>query len=424
MVHINFINKDIVVTGANMNDSFIRRVIGHNVIFGPLAIFFIIWNIVLFLYSLHFSKLLYYSTAQAFIATYFIIFSFSVGWLVMRIVTNSKHGKNVHTISLNLIDQLARRVKLFFCFWSFMTAIEIIYCKGVPVIWLIIGNGKTYFDFGIQSVHGFLNSLILSLSLVCYYLYLVTNKKKYLLIPLFTCCWALVVISRNLLIVNVIQMAVLHFYFNKINYYKFMKSLLLLLALIVIFGIVGDARTGKETFYSLAAVNDNYPDWLPSGFLWVYMYLVTPLNNLVHVFNTISPEWNIGLENSTVLLIPSFLRNFIYGNLTYDSTYYLVTQAFNVSTAYIDPYRDLGYVGVFLLAFFPGLFVTYLRSRTDIRAVLFFCILMQCNILSVFYNHYMYLPIIFQLVVINFCFVARYNFRNSQNADAEKQHYI
>ncbi|SCB95328.1 O-antigen polymerase [Kosakonia oryziphila] len=407
-----------------MNDAIIRKVTGRNLIFGPLAIFFIVWNIVLFLYSLHFSKLLYYSTLQAFFATYLIIASFFIGWLIMRVVTNYSQNDHVHTITESFISQLIRRVKIFFWFWSMMTVFEVVYCQGVPVLWLIIGNGKTYFDFGIASIHGFLNSLILATSLVSYYLYLMTGNKRHLLIPLFACFWALIVISRNLLIVNVIQMAILHFYFTKINYYKFAKSILLLLILILIFGVVGDARTGKTTFFELAAVNDNYPDWLPSGFLWVYMYLVTPLNNLIHVFNTISPEWNIGLDNSTILLIPSFLRNLIYGDLTYDSTYYLVTQAFNVSTAYIDPYRDLGYIGVFLLAFFSGFFVTFLQSKKDTRSVLCFCVLMQCNMLSVFYNHYMYLPIIFQLVVIYFCFIARYDSRIVKYAETKRKNMV
>ena len=191
--------------------------------------------------------------------------------------------------------------------------------------------------------------------------------------------------------------------------------MMLLFSLILVFGLVGDFRTGKDDFFNLAAVSSNYPTWLPSGFLWVYMYLVTPLNNLINAFDIINPDWNFGLSNSTVLLIPSFLRNLFYGDLSYDSTYYLVTQAFNVSTAYIDPYRDLGYFGVFLFASIAGFFVKFLDNKSDFKSVIFFCILMQCNILSVFYNHYMYLPIIFQLIVVNFCFTKIYHIRRRCN---------
>ncbi|HHE6157393.1 O-antigen ligase [Citrobacter freundii] len=403
-----------------MTDGIIQKPIARNFIFGPLTIFFLVWNIVLFLYSFHFSELLYFSTAQAFITTYFIICSFFIGWFFAKLFLYNRRVPQSHVVTYLFVERLNKKKKIFFYLWLMLTFIEIIYCRGVPVIWLILGNGKTYFDFGIPTVHGFLNSLILSLSLISYYLYVITNRKRHLLIPLFTCCWALVVISRNLLIVNIIQLVILHFYFVKINYVKLSKSLVLLILLILIFGLVGDFRTGKDDFFNLAAVSSSYPTWLPSGFLWVYMYLVTPLNNLINAFDIINPEWSFGLSNSTVLLIPSFLRTFIYGDLSYDSTYYLVTQAFNVSTAYIDPYRDLGYFGVFIFSSVAGFFVTYLSNKTEFKSILFFCILMQCNVLSVFYNHYMYLPIIFQLVVINFCFATGYMRRNGKNATAEK----
>lgn len=407
-----------------MTDEVIIKPIARNLIFGPLAMFFIVWNVVLFLYSFHFSELLYYSTAQAFLATYFIIGCFFIGWLLAKLGGGEGKSNNSHIVTSSFLTVLNKRKSFFFRLWCLVTFIEIIYCQGIPIIWMLIGNGKTYFDFGIASVHGFLNSLILSLSLVSYYLYLQTKRKNHLFIPIFTCFWALAVISRNLLIVNIIQLAILHFYFVKINYYKLLKSLLLLFVLILVFGVVGDFRTGKEAFFNLAVVNDNYPDWLPSGFLWVYMYLVTPLNNLINVFTLVAPEWNVGLSNSTVLLIPSFLRNVIYGDLSYDSTYYLVTQAFNVSTAYVDPYRDLGYSGVFIFASVAGFFVTYLNGKTNFKSIMFFCILMQCNVLSVFYNHYMYLPIIFQLVVIYFCFTVSYKKRTSVHAHTEKNHNI
>ena len=403
-----------------MSNGIIQKPIARNIIFGPFTIFFIVWNVVLFLYAFHFSKLLYFSTTQAFLATYFIISSFFIGWMFAKLVLYNKTTAKNHIVRYLFIEKLIKRKKIFFYLWCLFTFVEIIYCRGVPVIWLVLGNGKTYFDFGIPTIHGLLNSLILTLSLVSYYLYIITSKKKHLLIPVFTCLWALVVISRNLLIVNVIQLVILHFYFVKINYAKLTKSLILLLLLVLVFGIVGDFRTGKDDFFNLAAVSSNYPTWLPSGFLWVYMYLVTPLNNLINVFNVIIPEWSFGLTNSTVLLIPSFLRTLIYGDLSYDSTYYLVTQAFNVSTAYIDPYRDLGYFGIFMFSSVAGFFVTLLGAKTNFKAILFFCVLMQCNVLSVFYNHYMYLPIIFQLVIIYYCFAAEYTMKRRANAIAER----
>ena len=39
--------------------------------------------------------------------------------------------------------------------------IEVIYSKGCPLAWKILGNGKTYFDFGIPSVNGMFYGLVI-----------------------------------------------------------------------------------------------------------------------------------------------------------------------------------------------------------------------------------------------------------------------
>lgn len=166
-----------------MNNGIIQKPVARNFIFRPMTLFFVVWNVVLILYSFHFSELLYFTTTQAFLATYFIICSFFIGWLIAKLGTLNRRASSIHVVTFHFVEQLKTRKNHLFTLWVVLTFIEVIYCGGVPVIWLILGNGKTYFDFGIPTVHGLLNSLILSLSLISYYLYLVTNNKKNLLIP-------------------------------------------------------------------------------------------------------------------------------------------------------------------------------------------------------------------------------------------------
>ena len=65
-------------------------------------------------------------------------------------------------------------------------------------------------------------------------------------------------------------------------------------------------RSNRNAFISLAQPKFTYPDYLPSGFLWVYIYLVSPLNNVINNLDY-SPTY---LPVNTVLpLFPSFIRS-------------------------------------------------------------------------------------------------------------------
>ncbi|MCH1924614.1 oligosaccharide repeat unit polymerase [Shewanella sp. C32] len=392
--------------------------ISRSIIFEPLFVFSGIWLFVLVLYGLQYSSLLIFEFIDVAMYVLFIIGSFFVGWLAIFIYEGRFHSRVVglnierYDLKINLSDNFLLRLKLkircFFGIWLLITLIEIVYCSGVPIVWLILKNGKTYFDFGLPSVHGFLNSLLLTLSLVSYFVYVYTGERKYLLVPVFTCLWSVIVISRNLLIVNIFQLILIHFSFRKMNLKKIFPVVVLFLFLIFIFGVVGDARSGRDAFLALAMATDNYPTWLPSGFLWVYMYLTTPVNNLVNAFVNSVPNYDWSLRESTSMLLPSVIRGMIYSDNYANFTQNLVSEAFNVSSAFINPYKDIGAFGVFFLASIAGFFSrVFYKNRTPF-AFFGFAILSQCNILSVFYNHYMYLPVVFQLVLVRFVFLGNF----------------
>ncbi|MBE5202630.1 MULTISPECIES: O-antigen polymerase [Pectobacterium] len=377
-----------------------ERSIERSIIIKPALIFSLTWLLTAALYSFKFSELLIYPSYKAFNIAFFISGSFWFGCLLSNVIFLNLKGGRVHFLTEERVFRIDKKIRILFKIWIVITVVEVIYSEGVPIIWLFIGSSKTYADFGIPTLHGFINSLLLSISLISFYLYQFTKDKKYLFLPFFVCTWSVVAVTRNMLIVNVFQMLVLFIFYNKIAVKRVIKIASLFIVLILLFGIVGDFRTGKSTFFELAAVSSNYPLWLPSGFLWVYMYLATPINNLLNAINYENPIWSIGFENSTTMLIPSVLREVIYSNSQYTYFSNLITQAFNVSTAFLDPYRDMGYYGVFFISFMAG-FLTKLSSKgKGIVSVLSFAVLTQCNILSVFFNHYMYLPIIFQIPLL------------------------
>ena len=57
-----------------------------------------------------------------------------------------------------------------------LEAIQVLFSKGFPLLWLVTGNGKTYIDFGITSLNGLLNALYLG-STTAYFLICLKEKK-------------------------------------------------------------------------------------------------------------------------------------------------------------------------------------------------------------------------------------------------------
>ena len=115
----------------------------------------------------------------------------------------------------------------------------------------------------------------------------------------------------------------------------------------------------------------------------------------------VAPEWNWGLSNALSLLLPSVIRNIFYDAKDFFKGE-LVSEAFNVSTAYLDIYKDIGFFGIFSLNVVAGYVSIKIWVNNKLSGIFGFSIISQCNVLSIFFNHYFYLPIIFQFVVIGF----------------------
>jgi oligosaccharide repeat unit polymerase len=188
-------------------------------------------------------------------------------------------------------------------------------------------------------------------------------------------------------------------------------------ALILIFGFIGDLRSGAEAFKELALPTKQYPDWLPSGVLWVYIYVTTPINNLLFTAHTFSPLNSLLIPNTAATLFPSVLRTAIYGNeLGQAVSGNLVTAAFNVSTAYLGPFEDYGMFGIIMFSAFAALTSQYFWYRASLRDILIFAVLTQCLLFTLFYNLFLALPVIAQLFWLAYFFMPRFNFGSKTSA--------
>lgn len=369
----------------------------------PLVIFWLVWAITVGLYELHLSELLIFSSSQVMMVVAWIVIPFTLTTLIY-LGCSSWSSLNLSAFYLDTdfrIEKLTRSLKIAFTIWTLLTVLEIFVSGGLPILWLIQGSSKTYFDFGIPSFHGLLNSLVQTIGLIGFALYVLTRRGRFLWMAGFVLLWSIIAVTRNMLIVMLIEYGVVWVMIRGLSKKTVARSVVGLIALILAFGYIGDLRSGgAESFRGVAEPSQNYPEWLPSGALWVYIYMATPINNLVNTVQTTHPVYDPLFPYATSQLLPTVLRKMVYDPATVSElpSGDLVTEALNVSTAYLGPFRDFGMFGIACFSIIMAYVAAHYWRDRSLRGSLAYAVLAQCVILTIFFNHLFYLPIISQVL--------------------------
>lgn len=368
----------------------------------PLSIFNAIWLVVILLYQLRLSVLQGKLDEKTIITFIICILLFSVSFIIGNLLLSKNKNTKVKEnkiIRYNIIKKM-------YIFWIVVEIIETIYSKGLPIIWKITGSAKTYMNYGIPTVHGLMNAIGLCIVILSFYLYMYEknnyNKKnkKLLLIIVSILGFSLCLITRQVIVTAIIEIGVIYICFQKRIPWK--KIILLSLVGIIVFGIIGNFRTGYQEFLDVAVMkNEQIPKPL-IGFYWVYMYLTMTVAN---VNNAVLLGINgYGITPIASVYIPTVISNLLFSNSSIKVPNYLVTQAFNVSGFFIEFYIAYGNLGVGIISFVYGILGAYIFSKIkrdeSEKNILYYAIYLQIIVLSFFYNHLLYLPSGFQLVII------------------------
>lgn len=372
-------------------------------------IYICMWLITILLYSLHFIG--YYSVFKwdgklsLFLSATIIVMLIS-GFRLRR--TNRLPQKADYNAIFNghTLSYITKKANGLFWFWVLGNIVTVILQGGFPLLWLVLRIPKTYADYGIPTFNGFLNSLFY----ICGLIYFITlfkdrNKRNISRFAILV-SFPILTINRALFLVLVLQCVGLFILINKIKVKTLLKIVALALIIIIGFGMIGDMRLGENKHIIRDLVSEEYNDiqqYIPSGFIWVYLYATGTIDNLNYNIEDIKA---IGYPYYTVQpLIPSVLRTMIYGNVDYEHSYSLnmSNTMFNTFSWLANYIRDFGLVATIFIIFLYGCLFKKVQTRArrgNIKYVFLYPIMFMVVVLSIFWDYMISLPTIIEIIIV------------------------
>ena len=368
-------------------------------IYTPTLIFNFIWFVVLALYQFKLSHLQHDLSIRTMLVLIVCILSYNVTFLIMKLIKErnkedkeQKQKKHIFNINIKTRFTVEQKVKFFKYVAIVVFIIEVIYSKGVPLLWKFLGTGKTYFDFGIPSINGALYGLIICLGA---YSIFSKSKDKYIYLLM-----GILMVSRQVLMSMFIEAIVFTIcdFSKKIDYRKYA---IILVVLLLGFSVIGNFRSGSNEIDMVFYAKEEYKE-LPTTVKWVYSYVTFSITNLDNLINMTDGRANFGATMISDIL-PTVVTNII--NIKVNQyPYYLELGNFNVSTYLPSVYLDFGIIGVgifnAILAILGKTLYDMLTKDNNARNRLLYAVFAHNILLLFFINMFLYLPIVVQFVYI------------------------
>lgn len=369
---------------------------------GPLFAYLVPWSLVLVGQQLALSKVIVSEYSSMYLVllgnaltAVFIAFLLQV---VSPLRLASLHQLQTDPI---LPRNITRRIVGFLGIYALIEAVQIVHGRGFPLLWLILKTAnQDYATYGIPSLNGFAHALYLFATSVLFLNCLKSKSKPQYALLLCLLVVPIMLISRHLLICIFVQLLCLWLYYRpKAIWWALMTGFTVL----GLFVVVGNMRTGLGNMLSVFPPSEGFPEAL-YGLMWVYAYVVTPFNFLNSNVDYLTPVGWPQLEISAAL--PSVLRHWLLGGIEVPDTGYRTALPGQVNTFYYEPILDLGlFYGFLFMAVFQLLAICAYRRAVRTGGyldVLTYSVLYQVMVLSIFHNHLLFQPVIFQLVLLTF----------------------
>lgn len=306
-----------------------------------------------------------------------ILFTFMFPYKLPRAFIAEKFNKEK---SIKLQTQLV-------IIWYIIFLLEIMYSGGLPVMW---GAEKSYYDFGIPTIHGLANMLrgLIFSNVVLLHLVDIRVPRLITWMSVSVLLSALVLEqSRGAFVITLLFALGPLAIFMKISIFRVIKYSVFLMLLVVTFSSFQFVRYSDSPMEEISRI-----------FILVvegdfYKYAIEPIANYIatpaiNAGLNIDVADNFGLVPTETMqsLVPSVISQFL---LPATETDYgvLLNEAFNTTT-YITPFiRDFGLIGGFVvigLFFFYCTYVFFKARNGSVEHIIKLSPLMMCLALSFF----------------------------------------
>lgn len=370
----------------------------------PAILYSLIWILVLGLYNLGLSDVLEPLATN----TIVLIVGTSIAFILGFILESAPFRWRLASSKINMAPlvkticsrRIGSRVQNLWVIFFISLLFEIIIGGGAPILGIIgIGAEIRYTDFGIPGFHGLVNSVFYAASILTFTRWLLRSSPNMFWLILATTMYPLLGMSRQVMISLCVQYFFIYICVRRPSMSVALRVGVLFLAVILAFGYLGDLRSGREVIIGWLAPNLNYPDWLPSAFLWIYLYVTTPINN-VNLNIAIEPNY-FPLEMAGTL-VPSFVRDAFMSAFGNPRQWDLVTETFNISSLLQSLLTDLGVVGSIFFTLLCGISFSHIlrRAHRSPAALLTTIVLLHGIALSFFANLLFHLVFLFEIVLL------------------------
>jgi len=301
---------------------------------------------------------------------------------------------------LILLDKFLEKL---FRVWCFGSVINILYSGGIPLYWMIAGVGKDYTNYGIPSFGGFIQAINVFLAVSYFILYFYKRERKYLYFFIVQLFWPILVVSRGNFTYMLLEIVGAYLMINRGKIRSIFYLITVFIVFIYLFGVIGDFRFGIERSlaFKQGVLSQEYvslAEYLPSGLLYVYMYVTTPINNVVYNIVNLNP--NYLPYSSSVYLFPTVIRTILFKGG--GPTYGLVSETFNTVTFYSGYLVDFGINFTILIVTLIQfvVIILYLNAmRGKLSYIIAYSVAFQCVALSIFSDNFTMNMSIFQILI-------------------------
>ena len=395
-------------------------------IFSPMFIFNFMWCLTIGMYQLKFSTLQQDLSTRTLCVFLICILSYNIicfVWqgklnfnkFIEKIKKKFKLRKNKVKNREETRDTVCERIKnrpvisiekkINIAKWIaiIIFIIEIIYSRGVPLVWKLLGDSKNYFDFGITSINGAWHGLIICLGAYSIFL----KRKDCFIYPLI----GILILSRQVILSIIIETFIIYILEKtyKINIKKIIIMSIIILIAFLGFSFLGNIRSqGDSNIENVFYPREEFKN-LPVSVKWGYSYMTFSVSNFNNLVNKTDGCVNYGASILTDI-IPNIILENINIKRNYNP-YYLILPNFTVSTYLPSAYLDFGISGVIainmLIAGLGIVLYENLKKENNIKNRMYYAIYIHNIIFLFFINMFLYLPIMIQYLYIFILFKER-----------------